>query len=232
MKNTEVIDSYEVFLNHFNINKEAIYEFGLSQTIFPSIEQVEIYWEDLKLRLFNNKLVYIRGYGRDAHGTELYKELHKEIFANENIKKDPSNNYKPQRIIESMTGFRKGKTLLNYQVSHIFGKTRNALLFEAPWNIALVPKIIDPLTGHESKGDWGKEYQDLFLGVVTQRYSHFIQEYNEICEEYISEEILDLFTKEKAPNIIGAYSESNKQKTLFKNFCTDFSKIEISTEVK
>ena len=227
MNNDGIKDAYELFFEHFNISKEKFYEFGLMETIYPPIELVDSYWEDLKFRLFNNQPVTIRGYGRDAHGTELYIQLHKELFGNENIIKDPTNNAKPQKIMESLTGFKRRKNLLNYQVSHVFGKTRNALLFEAPWNIVLIPKIIDPLTGHESKGDWGREYQELFLETVSQRYSYFIEDYNKICEEYISQEKIDRFIEEKAPMIIDTYSSPKKKLQLLKDFRNDFSKIEI-----
>lgn len=70
--------------------------------------------------------------------------------------------------------------MFNYQVSHIYGKTKNIFLFEAPWNIALVPKIIDPFTGHETKGLWSEEYQQKFIAYANEKYVKFVSEYNEL----------------------------------------------------
>jgi hypothetical protein len=202
----EILDSYERFINTFKIDKEDLYEFGLRETILPPIELVEEYWNDLKNRIFNNGVVVIRGYGRDAKGTGLYLGLYKHLFKNDNVKKDATNNLVPQKIISSLTGYKRNKNLFNYQVSHIFGKTKNIFLFEAPWNIALVPKIIDPFTGHETKGDWPLEYQERFTKYTRERYSYFIHEYNELIKsvgivnaitEYIQElEKIDSVTDE------------------------------------
>jgi hypothetical protein len=176
-------DSYERFLSHFNINKEDLYEFGLNETIFPSYEKVGTYWNDLKNRILNNGKVYIRGYGRDANGTALYIGLYKHLFNNTNIHKDPTNNFIPQKLIQELTGYKRNENIFNYQVSHIFGKTKNVFMFESPWNIVLVPKLIDPLTGHETKGEWPEDYQKIFLTKVNYKYKYFIKEFNEIVQK-------------------------------------------------
>lgn len=175
-----IIDSYDKFINQFNISKNELYDFGIKETILPPIDLVTQFWEDLKKRVFNNGVVRIRGYGRDAKGTKLYIDLYKHLLNNENVKKDDTNNIIPKRIIFSLTGYKHNKNLYNYQVSHIFGKTKNILLFEAPWNIALVPKIIDPFTGHETKGIWPKEYQNKFISYARGIYSEFIDDYNKL----------------------------------------------------
>lgn len=180
---SEILDSYERFIKTFKINKEELYEFGISETILPPIELVSQYWEDLKKRIFNNGVVTIRGYGRDAKGTSLYFGLYKHIMNNENIKKDATNNNGPQRIISKLTGYKRNVNLFNYQVSHIFGKTKNIFLFEAPWNIAFVPKIIDPFTGHETMGIWPKEYQVKFSTYASEIYGEFINDYNQLVTE-------------------------------------------------
>lgn len=66
------MDSYENFLMYFQIEKKTLFDWGISATIFPPIETVEREWENPKKRIFENKRVYIRGYGRNAHGTYLY----------------------------------------------------------------------------------------------------------------------------------------------------------------
>ena len=179
----KVIDSYERFMRNFNIGKDDFYKFGINETILPPIDLVRKNWEDLKKRVFNNGSVKIRGYGRDAKGTELYIGLYKHVFNNYNVTKDPTNNAEPLRIITELTGYKRNKNLFNYQVSHIFGKTKNILLFEAPWNVAFIPKLYDPFTGHEAKGIWPEEYQDRFLSYICIEYKEFIDEYNQIILE-------------------------------------------------
>ncbi|MGN0594781.1 MAG: hypothetical protein ACI4I6_06445 [Hominimerdicola sp.] len=174
------MDSYSEFFNYFNISKEQFYEWGISATIFPPISKVHIEWEDLKRRIFNNETVYIRGYGRDAHGTQLYKDFYATIFENYSVKKDPSNNFAPTRLIQKITELKKNKDIFNYQISHIWGHTKNIFLFEAPWNICYTPKIIDPFTGHEAMGIYPDEYQKLFLSKTYKKYECFIEDYNNL----------------------------------------------------
>lgn len=185
-------DSYQRFIDKFNIDKESLYLFGIEETIFPKIESVSNNWDDLKKRIISNGNVTIRGYGRDAGGTDLYIGLYKHLFGNTKVKKDPTNNLVPQKIISNLTGYKSNINLLNYQVSHIFGKAKNIYLFEAAWNIVLVPKIIDPFTGHETKGIWPIEYQKLFQDCAFKKYSRFINDYNElISEKHISDGVLE-----------------------------------------
>lgn len=186
MQNSDanVIDSYQIFLEHYKIDKNDFYNWGVSATIFPPVERVEGYWNDLKYRIFNNKTVYIRGYGRDARGTQLYKDLYKYLFENSNVEKDPTNNALPHRIIQKVTGMRRNMNIYNYQVSHIWGHTKNIFMFEAPWNICYTPKIIDPFTGHETQGVWPEEYQKLFISKAYELYKPFIEEYNDLIKKY------------------------------------------------
>lgn len=138
--------------------------------------------------MLNNQRVYIRGYGRDAHGTDLYKDLYKELFHNFHVEKDPTNNAQPQKIIEKLTGLKRNRDIFNYQVSHIWGHTKNVFLFEAPWNVCYTPKIMDPFTGHETKGVWPIEYQKRFLDKAVQMYKPFIEDYNKLLIDLEVEE--------------------------------------------
>lgn len=45
----EKLDSYDRLIKAFNIDKEALYEFGLRETIFPPIDLVAQNWEELSL---------------------------------------------------------------------------------------------------------------------------------------------------------------------------------------
>ena len=177
------MDSYQKFLNHFDINKEALFEWGIETTIFPPIEKVIQEWELLKARVLTNQPVYIRGYGRDGHGTQLYKDLYRFLFGNEHVEKDPTNNAMPQKCIQRLTGLKRNTDIYNYQVSHIWGHTKNVFLFEAPWNICYTPKIMDPFTGHETQGSWPEEYQKIFLDRAMELYKPFVADYNKLIAD-------------------------------------------------
>jgi len=178
------LDSYEKFLSDFSIDIDTFFEWGINSTIFPSLDAVGESWERHKWKIMNNQTVYIRGYGRDAHGTQLYIDLYRDLFGNCNIKKDPTNNAQPHKHIQTLTGLKRNNDIFNYQVSHIWGRTKNIYLFEAPWNICYVPKIMDPFTGHETKGKWPEKYQDLFLSKANAMYKPFVDDYNELLEKY------------------------------------------------
>ena len=186
-------DSYYGFMNHFGIKPKALFEWGMKAIIFPPEEMVEAEWEALKKRIINNEEVIIRGYGRDARKTKLYIDFYKYLLHNDHIKKDPTNNNAPQSIIRKMTGLTRNKDIYNYQVSHIWGHTKNVFMFEAPWNICYTPKIIDPFTGHESKGDLPEEFQEYFLKYAQKKYKKYIKDYNRIIESYNISVSLDAF---------------------------------------
>jgi hypothetical protein len=191
--NKRRIDSYQIMLDTFNISKDEFYRFGIENTIYPEYDLVVKSWMDLKARLFSNKTVYIRGAGRDAKGTPLFLEFYKILFNNSNIAKDSTNNLNPQKLIEQLTGLERNSDIYNYQVSHIYGRTKNPLMFEAAWNIAYVPKIIDPLTGHETKGIWPDEYQKKFTKYTNLKYEKLIVEYNGIIKSLKINETLQRY---------------------------------------
>ena len=177
------MDSYIKFFQNFGIDVNNAFSWGIENTIFPSMDIVEKAWRDLLAKITNNQPVYIRGYGRDAHATYLYFEFYKFLLNNDCVKKDPTNNSIPQKNIEKLTGLKRNRDIFNYQVSHIFGRTKNIFLFEAPWNISYVPKIMDPFTGHEAKGELPEKYQSIFLHSAFKRYEKYITEYNEIIQK-------------------------------------------------
>lgn len=218
------MDSYEIFLARFKIEKRDFFNWGISATIFPPINEVKKEWDNLKIRIRNNEAVFIRGYGRDARGTNLYKDFYKSVFGNHNVEKDSSNNAAPQKLIAKLTGMNKNQDLFNYQVSHIWGHTKNIFMFESPWNICYVPKIMDPFTGHESKGSFPSEYKAIFISKALELYRPFILEYNELLEELdidnkIDQYLLDLKLRGEIPAKILAQFK--------KDIKAEFSKIEI-----
>ena len=177
-------DSYYDFMNHFGIKPKDLFDWGVNAIVFPSDKMVDIEWQNLKRRIFNNEAVYIRGYGRDAHGTKMYTDFYGYAFKNFHVIKDPTNNNRPQANIKKMTGLTRNKDIYNYQVSHIWGRTKNLFLFEAPWNVCYMPKIIDPFTGHETKGDLPVDFQEYFIKKVQKKYRKYIDDYNSIISTY------------------------------------------------
>lgn len=194
----KVVDSYSLFLEYFNIDRKSFYSFGVENTIFASLDFAETQWEQTKEKLLNNQALAIRGYGRGGANTEIFLNLYKHLFNNENIFQDPTNNSAARKNLQAATGHRINKSVFNFQCSHIFGCTKNPLLFESVWNICFVPRLFDPFTGHESKGDWAKEYQEVFIKKVCIRHKEFIVDYNSFLREHnITERINEYINKIK-----------------------------------
>ena len=111
---------------------------------------------------------------------------------------DSSNNSRPQSILKDKI---KGE-YEDYQVSHLFERrTNNPFLFGAPWMICYVPKILDPFTGHETKGF--PELTKYFVWWAFKKNEKYIKDYNETIIPYweklksiIPEGILE-FSKDK-----------------------------------
>ena len=83
-----------------------------------------------------------------------------------------------------MTGLKRNQDIYNYQVSHIWGHTKNPFFFEAPWNICCTPKLMDPFTGHESKGICPEEYQKIFFAKAYSLYAPFLEDYESVIQDY------------------------------------------------
>ena len=99
--------------------------------------------------------------------------------------------------MQCITGMKRNNDIYNYQVSHIWGHTKNIFMFEAPWTICYIPKIIAPFTGHETRGIWPAEYQKRFIAKASELYQPFIDEYNQLLvtldiEKRLQEYILSL----------------------------------------
>ena len=179
------LDAYDIFFAKFKITKDEFFKFGLDNTIYAPKGRAEKYWEELKQRIKNNEAVHIRKYGMKPHGNKLFIEFYKNVFGNENVQIDIPGNIEPGRIFPDMTGYSRvensrHKLIKNYQISHIFGKTKNVYAFTAPWNMAYTPKVIDPFTGNETYGDWAKEYRVKFQQNTYSRFKSLIEDYNEI----------------------------------------------------
>lgn len=186
-----MIDAYETLFKKYP--KEEFFNDGIAGIITAPHELIQSHWEAQKNKLFNNGELYIRGYGRDALGTAVFLLFYQFLFENSNIRKDPSNNHYPSILLRNLTkrckitkadanGFER---IQNYQVSHLFGRTKNPLLFTAAWNIAYVPKYLDPFTGHETQGDDSLAFKKLFQEKFSGQFEYFIADYNKLLDTEI-----------------------------------------------
>ena len=189
-------DSYERFFAEGHMSKDDFFNFGIRETIYAPLDKAKICWEELKQRIKTNKPVYIRGFGRNSKGSPMFQDFYKNILDHDNVLIDSTNNFEPTKVIRDMTGYSKTesarhKPIQNYQVSHIFGRTKNIYAFTAPWNIVYLPKIIDPFTGHEAKGELVREYQAIFR---RKSYCHFkplIKDYNKLISDKAFKQRID-----------------------------------------
>ncbi len=207
-----MLDSYERFFNSGMINKDDFFNFCIQETIYIPFKIAKVEWENLKYRIKTNKEVYIRGYGRNAKNSYFFTDFYNQVYGHNNIKIDPTNNKAPSEVIRNLTGYSKTrrvnfKLISNYQVSHVFGRTKNVYTFTAPWNITYISKIIDPFTGHEAKGILVDEYKARFQQETFLRFTPLIEDYNQlICSEDFAYRMHSFF--EKAVEM-GSYGEKD-----------------------
>ena len=180
-----MLDSYENFLSEFKISEEQFLDFGIKSVIYIPHDKAKENWNYLKNRINNDGEVFIRGFGRDAKGTPLLLDFYKHLLGNSHIKKDPTNNSQPTKMIRELSGYSKTgknkyKLISNYQISHIYGRTKNVYAFTAPWNIAYIPKIYDPFTGHEANGDMVKEFTSRLKIQTYKKFKPLIEDFNNI----------------------------------------------------
>lgn len=217
-------DSYEIFIEKFAIDREALIQFGIEETIKIDEEKTAIEWENLKLRIVGSiaEPVFFRGAGRDAKTTALYLDLFNTIFPKGTFLKDSTNNAQPKKLLEQHTKYKRSKKkvkgyeqLLNYQVSHIFGRTKNPYAFTAPWNVVYLPKIMDPFTGHESSGEIRDKFSQEFKQYFLAQYAVQIAEFNQLMEElkqlidsYLETVDFKFDAEEYTPNMLKKFKEN------------------------
>ncbi len=187
-------DSYQDFLSSFNIDVDSFFNWGIDNAIFPDEKEIKKKWDDLVERITTGcDKVIIRGYGRNAKNTYLFIDMYKELFPLAKVQVDGTNNAKPKSNLESMTKLKRNKNIYNYQISHIFGDTKNIFMFEAPWNICYLPKIMDPFSGHEAKGLLPPKFQMMFQKKVARRYKKYIDAYCNILSKYDVKDKMDQY---------------------------------------
>ncbi|MCQ2578222.1 MAG: hypothetical protein MJ176_06800 [Treponema sp.] len=204
-------DSYADFFNSFNIAEKDFIEWNLKKILFPiefNEKGVRKEWEDIKAIARGNfvekKTLYIRAAGRNSNLSESsknYIELINYLFSEKfSVETDPDNNKIPQDVINKTTGFIRYQdskkmdlnddVIANYQLSHLFeNRTKNPLLFSAPWMTCYTPKIFDPFTGHESQLHNDCYYK--FLDKVFEVNCVYIDEYNDLLSELCIQEKLE-----------------------------------------
>jgi hypothetical protein len=193
-----VRDSYQRFFDSCEITRKQFFEFGLQETIFADPESARLEWSKLKHRVASDSEVYMRGFGKNSVNSSLYVDLYGYVIKNKKVRIDKNNNTEPTKLIRSLTGYSKTpstkyKLLRNYQISHVFGRTKNIYAFTAPWNIVYVPKILDPFTGHEAKGTMIDEYTHLFQRHVFERFKPLIAEFNDLMTSDVFKERVSLY---------------------------------------
>ena len=178
---TKAIDSYQQFCDDFHITPEELYQFGIRRSIFATSESAWSQWQSLKRALQGESELRIRKYGRAANNPFI--AMYKHIFPQAQILEDSTGNAAPRAIIQRITNHTINTTIYNFEVSHVFGYTKNPLLFNAAWNFFFCPRLIDPFTGHASTGRWPEEYQPILKEAVITKFSRCISDYNKMLSE-------------------------------------------------
>lgn len=196
-----ITDSYQLFVEYFSKNtfsEDAFINWGLNHIVFADKVTAEKEWENIKNNWHNNTNLWIRNSGRNGQSSKLYTEFYAQF--GKDISFDKTNNEMPTKTIQQITKkvkYDKSRheksaaqnasleILRNYQVSHIWGHTKNPLLFVCPWNICFVPKMFDPFTGHEAKGPLVENFQKAFIGKAESIYADLIRDYNDFLEKEV-----------------------------------------------
>lgn len=181
-------DAYLRFFDALKMSPAEFFKFGLDEIIHVPMEAAHEEWTRLKSRIENGEAVTIRGFGKNGSNSHLFVNLYASVLDHTNIRIDGTNNAAPTKLLQNLTGYsktpkRNRETVRNYQVSHVFGRTKNPFAFTAPWNIVYLPKIVDPFTGHEAPGDLSKQFQTQFQRRIASIFGDMIDDFNCILTE-------------------------------------------------
>lgn len=196
-----ITDSYCLFVEDFScmpFSEDAFINWGIDHIIFADKDKAAKAWESVKQNWYDNQNLWMRNSGRNGQSSTLYAGFYAQF--GKTIHFDKTNNEIPTKIIQEITGkvkYDKARheknsaknasldIVRNYQVSHIWGHTKNPLLFVCPWNICFVPKMFDPFTGHEAKGSLIEKFQKAFLHKAVSLYKDLILDYNSFIQKEI-----------------------------------------------
>jgi hypothetical protein len=178
-------DAYEKFFDYFPISPDDFFDFGIRELIHIPIHEASIEWQDLRRRVESSGTVVVRGSGRNGVNNDRLLGFCKSTFGHSGFEIDRTNNAAPAQLLQRLTGYSKTskvgcQPIGNYQVSHVFGRTKNPYAFTAPWNVVYIPKIIDPFTGHEAPGELSQQFQKRFTSHVYEIFKPLIDDYNEV----------------------------------------------------
>lgn len=170
-------DAYKNFFEHYKIDFKELTEFAISEIIFADKKDVKSKWIDIKNKFEAKNPMPIRKYGQNGSKNKFIRGFYLDCFGIE-VKFDTTNNQIPTKTLQDYTGKRKNFNIFNYQVSHIFSKTKNIFLFDNLFNLGFIPKYIDPFSGHESFGERKEEFQKILRQHVCKLYGDIIRDYN------------------------------------------------------
>ena len=187
------MDAYDILLQKLQLSESDFAEFGLKSILYVEFEIKKTQWEEIKKTASSkDSLLYIRKYGQQGLNSNWFKTLYVSIFECQIIE-DPTNNKYPSQTLNKYTPYRKNSIsqntkftpIFNYQISHLFGRTKNPLLFTSLWNLAYIPRHFDPFTGHESKGKISETIRNAFKKRTFEENVFFIEDYSRFYNEYI-----------------------------------------------
>ena len=179
---------------------------------------------------------YVRSHGKNGNGNDKMLNVLEKVFGRTFIT-DSTNNSKPKKILND--ALKETGKYEDYQISHIFEeRTNNPLLFTAPWMICYTPKIIDPFTGHETKGY--PKFREKFVEVAFNKNQKYIEDYNNIImhfweklKEYIdgsdNKDYYDKFNKHMIATLAPIKKEYEKMqdKERREKYVDDFSDLKL-----
>lgn len=198
-KNDDFIDGYVLFFKEFlnetdgDVIFSKLWKFAEQSMKCVDDENVKKSWKSLCDSIENKHSdVFVRKYGRESQNNQrLLKEFYKFLFGESfEVNIDKNNNAKPREMLSEYTAYsvtesKKNKKILkNFQTSHVFAKTKNCFAFTAPWNVVYLPKILDPFTGHEAKGEIKIKFERKLQKYFCKKYETQIREFNSKMKIY------------------------------------------------
>lgn len=189
----ETIDTYEAFFSEVtSMTPREIAKHCLSLCEFPSKEEVKEDRENI-----------IKSFGRGEHyvrlntNEEKIKSMYRDCL-DITVRKDPDGNREPNKIL---SGKPKGRP--TYVCAHIFGRTKNPLLFTAKFNLCCIPEFFaswtDARKGQTSS--YRDEFRKKFYSKVFKDYGEIISKYNDCkIRKQVLRKLEDELKKREAEN--------------------------------
>jgi len=204
-------DGLMSLLDQFDGDRHRFLEFAMRNVYFINPEKAYQKWLEQKAGIEHT------GGGIIRHSTKIFKsrklQAEKEyLLKNGKLKlmvtADSDGNTAVRNMFCELTGILSSygakSNVKNYTLAHIWGLTNNPYTFTAPWNIALVPTFIAPLTdGKYDETHVRHVFQSTFRATAWLLYDNIIDfpdwvpenlhpndEYLEIAHQLIDEGII------------------------------------------